>query len=36
MKQIINITPKEIREIDKKYKYQFDMMTDDIEAQKAK
>ena len=36
MKETIKITPKEIREIDNKYKYQFDMMTDDIEVQKAK
>jgi hypothetical protein len=36
MKQTIKITPQEIRAIDKQYKYQFDMMADDLEAQKAK
>ena len=36
MKQMIKITPQEIRDIDKKYKYQFDMMADDLETQKAK
>ena len=36
MKQMIKITPQEIREIDKQFKYQFDLMAEDLEAQKAK
>ena len=36
MKQKINITPKQIKDIDSQYKYEFDIMADDIEAQKAK
>ena len=36
MKQTINITPQEIKEIDKQYKYHFDIMAEDIQAQKAK
>lgn len=36
MKQKINITPRQIKDIDSQYKYEFDIMADDIEAQKAK
>lgn len=32
----LQITPQQIKEIDKQYQYQFDLFEDNIEAQKAK
>lgn len=32
----IKLTPQQIKDIDKQYQYQFDLFTDDLEAQKAK
>lgn len=32
----IQLTPQQIKDIDKQYQYKFDMFEDDLEAQKAK
>ena len=32
----IKLTPQQIKDIDKQYQYQFDLFTDELEAQKAK